>query len=290
MSRIDECFSRLRAVGRRALIPFVTAGDPRPPVTVPLLHAMVEAGADLIELGVPFSDPMADGPVIQRASERALRQGTSLRRVLEMVRAFRRRDAHTPLVLMGYLNPIEAMGYERFAREAAAAGVDGVLTVDMSPEEAEDYTAALAASRLDPIFLLAPTTTEARLRVIAAQARGFVYYVSLKGVTGAATLDVSEVTGRLVLLRRLIDLPIGVGFGIRDAAAAAAIARVADAVVVGSALVRLVEESGGEAAQEAVLQDRICGLLRAMRTAMDEALCPDTTVESQENGRGELKA
>jgi len=266
MSRIEHCFATLQAGQRKALIPFVTAGDPRPELTVPLMHAMKAAGADIIELGVPFSDPMADGPVIQRASERALRHHVSLRQVLDMVAEFRAQDPDTPLVLMGYLNPIEVMGYEAFARAAQEAGVDGVLTVDMPPEEATGYVAALQAAEIDPVFLLAPTSTEERLRVISAMARGFVYYVSLKGVTGAATLDVAAVAARLEQIRAITDMPIGVGFGIKDAATAARIARIADAVVVGSALVRIIEAATGD---EDRIRREVAALLAEMRQAID---------------------
>lgn len=266
MSRILHCFDTLRAAGRKALIPFVTAGDSHPALTVPLMHAMKAAGADIIELGVPFSDPMADGPVIQRASERALRHHVSLHQVLEMVAEFRRRDPDTPVVLMGYLNPIEVMGYEAFARQAWEAGVDGVLTVDMPPEEAADYVAALEGMGIDPVFLLAPTSTEERLQLISAMARGFVYYVSLKGVTGAATLDVDAVADRLAQIRAFTDMPIGVGFGIKDAATAARIARIADAVVVGSALVRIIEAANGD---EDRIRCEVAALLAEMRSALD---------------------
>ncbi|HEY0634146.1 MAG TPA: tryptophan synthase subunit alpha [Gammaproteobacteria bacterium] len=241
MSRIAARFAELRTQGRKALIPFITAGDPQPEVTVPTMHALVEAGADLIELGVPFSDPMADGPVIQQASERALKHHVSLRDVLAMVRTFRETDGATPVVLMGYLNPVEVMGYERFASEAAAAGVDGVLTVDMPPEEAAGLAAALRPHGLDPIFLLAPTTSPERVSRICQAASGFVYYVSVKGITGAGHLDVADVAKRLEMIRARTDLPVGVGFGIQDGASAAKIAQVADAVIVGSALVRRIE-------------------------------------------------
>ncbi len=266
MSRIQHCFDTLRAAGRKALIPFVTAGDPRPELTVPLMHAMKAAGADIIELGVPFSDPMADGPVIQRASERALRHHVSLHQVLDMVAEFRAQDPDTPVVLMGYLNPIEVMGYEAFARAAQEAGVDGALTVDMPPEEAAGYVAALQAAEIDPVFLLAPTSTEERLRVISAMARGFVYYVSLKGVTGAATLDVAAVAARLQQIRAITDMPIGVGFGIKDAVTAARIARIADAVVVGSALVRIIEAADDD---EVRIRREVAALLAEMRHAID---------------------
>lgn len=241
MSRIAKHLENLRTKGRKALIPFITAGDPQPGVTVPTMHALVEAGADIIELGVPFSDPMADGPVIQHASERALLHHIGMRDVLAMVREFRQTNAETPVVLMGYLNPIEVMGYEAFARAAAEAGVDGVLTVDMPPEEATGLTAALRAHGLDPIFLLAPTTSEQRISRICELASGFVYYVSVKGITGAGHLNTDEVAERLSVIRGKTDLPVGVGFGIKDGESAARVAKVADAVVVGSALVSRIE-------------------------------------------------
>jgi tryptophan synthase alpha chain len=241
MSRIQACFEELQKRGRKALVPFITAGDPEPKFTVPLMHALVESGADIIELGVPFSDPMADGPVIQRSSERALRHGVSLRAVMAMVQAFRDRDAATPVVLMGYLNPIETVGYEEFARQAQAVGIDGVLTVDMPPEEADGLVAALRAHALDPVFLLAPTTSEERIKRICQAASGFVYYVSLKGVTGSDKLDVAVVVHRLDEIRQHTALPIGVGFGIKDADSAARLAAISDAVIVGSALVSRLE-------------------------------------------------
>ncbi|WP_269533315.1 tryptophan synthase subunit alpha [Chitinimonas sp. BJYL2] len=265
MPRIQTTFERLRAQNKQALIPFVTAGDPHPAATVGLMHALVAGGADIVELGVPFSDPMADGPVIQRASERALAHGVSLSQVLDMVRDFRRRDADTPVVLMGYANPVEAMGYSAFAAAAAEAGVDGVLTVDLPPEEAGALSGTLKAHGLDPIFLLAPTTPPARVAEVAKHAAGYVYYVSLKGVTGAATLDTSDVAERIAALRGQLSLPIGVGFGIRDAATAQAIARVADSVIIGSRLVQEIEEHGADAAP------RLTAFLREVRGAMDAA-------------------
>ncbi len=265
-NRITQCFDRLRAQGRKALIPFVTAGDPNPELTVPLMHAMVKAGADIIELGVPFSDPMADGPVIQRASERALKFHVSLRQVLDKVRVFRAQDRKTPVVLMGYLNPVEVMGYETFARAAQMAGVDGVLTVDMPPEEAGDLTSALCAQGITPIFLLAPTSTAERIAKISALAQGYLYYVSLKGVTGAATLDVEDVGRKLKGIRAFTSLPIGVGFGIKDAETAARIARLADAVIVGSALVQKIDKLAGT--PDKIIPE-ICTLLGQMRSAMD---------------------
>ena len=237
MSRIELRFAELKSQNRKALIPFVTAGDPQPDVTVPLLHAMVAAGADLLELGVPFSDPMADGPVIQAACERALSHHVSLHQVLDMVREFRQQDTTTPVILMGYLNPVEVWGYTEFASAAAAAGVDGILTVDLPPEEATDFSAAMKAVDIDSIFLLAPTSDESRMRKVSEIASGFIYYVSFKGVTGASHLDVSSVSSKLNELRKYTDLPVGVGFGIRDGESAAQVARIADAVIVGSVLV-----------------------------------------------------
>jgi tryptophan synthase alpha chain len=248
MSRIAACFAKL--AGKKALIPFITAGDPHPDVTVSLMHGLVEGGADIIELGVPFSDPMADGPVIQRASERALAHKVGLRHVLDMVAEFRKTNATTPVVLMGYLNPLCAMGYAEFAKRAAAAGVDGMLTVDCPPEEAEELATALQQENLDPIFLLAPTTPMERVAEIARHARGYVYYVSLKGVTGAGNLDIDDVARKIAALRQHIHVPIGVGFGIRDGATARAIAVTADAVVVGSRLVQEIEAATPETARE----------------------------------------
>lgn len=272
MSRIARTFLQLHERRRRALIPYITAGDPEPWVTVPLMHALVKAGADLIELGVPFSDPMADGPVIQRASERALRNHVRLRDVLGMVGEFRLKDDATPVVLMGYLNPVEVMGYERFALDAAAAGVDGVLTVDLPPEEAVAFTGALRRHDLDAIFLLAPTSSDERIERICRAASGFLYYVSLRGVTGAAHLDVNEVERRLETIRRHTRLPLGVGFGINSPEMAAAMARVADAVVVGSAIVRRIEEFAGQ--PDRVLAE-VPAFLSRLRQAMDAACAPE---------------
>ncbi len=267
MSRLATRFQQLAQAGRTALIPYITAGDPHPEHAVPLMHALVAAGADVLELGVPFSDPMADGPVIQAACERALRHRVSLRQVLAMVSEFRRRDSETPVVLMGYLNPVEVMGYERFAEEAAAAGVDGVLTVDLPPEEASELVAALRAQQLDPIFLLAPTSTDERVQGITELASGFVYYVSFKGVTGANALDVDAVAAKLEQIRHHTDLPIGVGFGIRDAASAAAVGRVADAVVVGSAIVKRIEQHQDQPPQRVAAE--VADFLRGLRQALD---------------------
>jgi tryptophan synthase alpha chain len=241
LNRIDSTFANLRAAGRTALIPYVTTGDPSLAATRPIMDALVTAGADVIELGVPFSDPMADGPVIQRASERALAQHVTLRNVLEVVADFRRANVTTPVVLMGYANPIEAMGLPVFAQRARDAGVDGVLVVDYPPEEAQGFAEAMGAHGIAPIFLLAPTTPAARIEAVARLARGYVYYVSLKGVTGAGHLDTDEVARKLAEIRRHVALPVGVGFGIRDAASARAVAEHADAVVIGSRIIQEIE-------------------------------------------------
>ncbi len=265
MNRIVRRFADLRRAGRKALIPYITAGDPRPELTVLMLHTLVQSGADLIELGVPFSDPMADGPVIQKACERALAQGMSLRRVLELVREFRQTDPETPLVLMGYLNPIESLGYETFVATAAEAGVDGVLTVDLPPEEAAELAELLKAAGMASIFLLAPTSSAERIRQTAELAQGYLYYVSLKGVTGSAALNVAEVAAKLAEIRALTDLPLGVGFGIKDPATAAAIAQVADAVVVGSALVSRMAELADDPER---MRREVGAMVSAMRQAM----------------------
>lgn len=266
MSRIAAKFAALKEQRRTALIPFITAGDPVAEITVPLMHTLVNSGADIIELGVPFSDPMADGPVIQRASERALLHHTSLHDVLDMVRKFRETNTDTPVVLMGYLNPIEIMGYDVFAEAAASAGVDGVLTVDIPPEEGSEFIPAMKTHGVDPIYLLAPTSTDERIRRITTSASGFVYYVSLKGVTGAASLDVAAAGEKLSRIRATTDLPVGVGFGIKDAETAAAMGKVADAVVVGSAIVSRVEKY---ADNPAMIHETIGELLQGMRAALD---------------------
>jgi tryptophan synthase alpha chain len=269
MSRIARRFQTLNDQGRKALVPFVTAGDPEPSVTVPLMHAMVAGGADLIELGVPFSDPMADGPVIQRASERALVHHVSLHEVLRMVQHFRAYDRETPVLLMGYLNPIEVMGYESFATQASSCGVDGALVVDAPPEESQDLVTALREVELDLVYLLAPTSTEDRIRKIGEVASGFVYYVSVKGVTGAGHLDVDEVAAKVAPIRRIIDLPVGVGFGIKDVNTAARVARVADAVIVGSAIVARMEELASEPDR---IPEAVGDFLRGLRVAIDGEL------------------
>ncbi|RME32674.1 MAG: tryptophan synthase subunit alpha [Gammaproteobacteria bacterium] len=266
MNRIQERFRALRQGGRPALVPFITAGDPEPAATVELMHELVRAGADLIELGVPFTDPMADGPVIQHASERALAHGVSLRDVLGMVAEFRSSDPETPVILMGYLNPVEAMGYAEYARRAAEAGVDGSLVVDMPPEEAGDFLEACRERGLETIFLVAPTTAEERMDLICRAAGGFVYYVSLKGVTGSDQLDVSVLGEKLGQIRRHTDVPVGIGFGIKDAATAAAVGRLADAVVVGSALVSRIEAHGADRER---LRREVHGFIGELRQALD---------------------
>ncbi len=266
MNRIDTTFTQLKQHNRKALIPFITAGDPSPELTVPLLHALVAAGADVLELGVPFSDPMADGPTIQRASERALKLGVSLRSVLAMVAQFRQQNTTTPVVLMGYGNPIEAMGWEVFAQRCAEVGVDGVLTVDFPPEESHDAFEHLQRHNIAPIFLLAPTTKEARIQQVAKLARGYVYYVSLKGVTGSGSIDLSAIEEKMPQLRKHIQLPIGVGFGIRDAATATAVAKLCDGVVVGSRIVQEIENS-----TEHNVCANVAALVRELRQAVDQA-------------------
>ena len=266
MSRLSEKFASLRQAGKKGLIPFITAGDPNPEASLPLLHAMVEAGADVIELGVPFSDPMADGPVIQKASERALRHKMSLRKVLDLVEAFRATDPVTPIVLMGYLNPVEAMGYRAFVDRAKAVGVDGVLTVDMPPEESSELLEMLDQAGIAPIFLLAPNSSPERIGQMGKLGRGYLYYVSLKGVTGASHLNLDDVKQKLAEIRQYTDLPIGVGFGVKNAETAAAVSRLADAVVVGSALVAQVEAHGDDTAAS---RNAIAATLKSMRLTMD---------------------
>ena len=269
MSRIAATFAELQARRRKALIPYICAGDPLPEATAEVMLAMAAAGADIIELGVPFSDPMADGPVIQKASERALARGVGMTQVLGYVRAFRERNAQTPVVLMGYANPIERYGIARFVADAKAAGVDGVLVVDYPPEEAEPFAAALKESGLDPIFLLAPTSTEQRMKEVGRLASGYVYYVSLKGVTGAGHLDTDAVAANLPRIRAHVKLPLGVGFGIRDAATAKAVARSADAVVIGSALVQLLATQKRD-----TLAPAAAAFIAGIRSALDEGISP----------------
>jgi tryptophan synthase alpha chain len=264
MSRIAPTFAALAAQGRKALIPFVTAGDPDPALTVPLMHALVEAGADILELGVPFSDPMAEGPVIQRACERALKFDVSIRDVLGYVREFRKTNTDTPVVLMGYANPIEHMGQMAFIAEAKAVGVDATIVVDYPPEECEEYSKAMHENGMDTIFLLAPTSTEERMAQVGQWGSGFCYYVSLKGVTGAANIDLQEVAGRIAAVRKHVKLPIGVGFGIRDGETARAVASLADAVVIGS---RIIQEMENHPKEEAVAAAG--RFLKTIRQALD---------------------
>lgn len=267
MSRLKQTFDELKKIQKKALIPFITAGDPQPSVTVNLMHDMVKAGANVLELGVPFSDPMAEGPVIQAACERALRHKVSLTDVLAMVKEFRQQDDITPIVLMGYLNPVEVMGYEKFAQSSADAGVDGTILVDLPPEEGEELISALKAKDIDPIFLLSPTSTNERMALICEQSGGFVYYVSLKGVTGAANIDVQTVIEKVQQIRTHTDIPVGVGFGISDAETAARVSAVSDAVVVGSAVVKRVAENENDPQK---ISEEVCGLLASMRKAMDK--------------------
>ena len=266
MSRIENCFNDLKEKDRKGLIPFIVAGDPKPAFTLPLMNALVDGGADLIELGVPFSDPMADGPVIQRGSERALAHGTALHDVITMVAAFRKENQQTPVILMGYLNPVEIMGYEDFAKSAAEAGVDGVLIVDMPPEEAGELKEILAKHQLDLIFLIAPTTSVERQKYISETASGFLYYVSLKGVTGSNKLDTNSVEDSVRAIKQHSKLPVGVGFGIRDAESAAKVAKVSDAVVVGSPIVELVGEMVDDSTESL---NKISEYLLAMRDAIN---------------------
>lgn len=291
MSRIQKQLAALHSAGRKALIPYIMAGYPQPAATVPLMHAMVAAGADIIELGMPFSDPMADGPVIQQAAEAALAQGVGLAQVLAMVAEFRRQDTQTPVVLMGYANPVEAYNLHHgppaeqanpgqhsdvgsaFVQHAAKAGVDGVLIVDYPPEECTDFKSDLDHAGMDLIFLLAPTSTDARMAEIGHMASGYVYYVSLTGVTGSASLNTAAVAQTLPKIRKHINIPVGVGFGIRDAASAQAVAAVADAVVIGSKIIQLLQPPPNAATTEAAEQNRgraaVSAFLREVRMALD---------------------
>lgn len=262
--RIGDCFSQARRAGRKVLIPFITAGDPHPDWSVALMHALVEAGADLIELGVPFSDPMADGTVIQLSSERAIEKRVSLEKVLQLVEVFRKDDTSTPVVLMGYMNPVEHYGRTRFPARATEAGVDGLLLVDCPPEERGDLGVAMHESGLDGICLIAPTTTRERVSDISSIASGFIYYVSLKGITGAGKLNASELTGPVSQIREFSDLPVAVGFGIKNAEMALEVAQHADAVVIGSALV--------EALAETKTQEQACSVAKAFLAPVRESL------------------
>lgn len=265
MSRIQACLAALAANNKKGLIPFITAGDPSPELTVPLMHAMVEGGADILELGVPFSDPMADGPVIQRASERALLKGVSLRNVLQFVQEFRVTNQITPVVLMGYANPIERMGQDAFIDLAAEAGVDGVLVVDYPPEECEDFVSKMQQRGMDTIFLLAPTSTDERIAQVGKIASGYVYYVSLKGVTGSGSLDLAAVAEMMPRIKNHVKVPVGVGFGIRDGATAKAISAFSDAVVIGSRIIQELENTPQENAVSVVKL-----FISGVRQALDE--------------------
>jgi tryptophan synthase alpha chain len=264
MSRIQGRFEALARAKRKALIPYITAGDPHPSLTVPLMRALVEAGADIVELGVPFSDPMADGPVIQRSGERALKHGVGLGQVLSMVKEFRTSDDATPIVLMGYANPVEAMGAEKFAAAARVSGVDGVIVVDYPPEECRDFSDLMKRHDIDPVFLLAPTSTDKRIDEVARSGSGYLYYVSLRGVTGAAHIDVSDIAARMPKIRSVTKLPIGVGFGIRDAESARRVAQSADAVVIGSRIIQEIEAGPPEGAAA-----RVKAFLQPIRKALD---------------------
>lgn len=264
MSRIQRRFDSLRSRGRKALIPYIAAGDPHPSMTVPLMRGLVEAGADILELGVPFSDPMADGPVIQRAGERALKHGVGLADVLRFVATFRETDPETPVVLMGYANPIEAMGVGNFIGAAKIAGIDGVIVVDYPPEECVEFAALARKNDIDPIFLLAPTSTDQRIEQVARVGSGFLYYVSLRGVTGATHLDLAEIANRIPAIRATTRLPIGVGFGIRDPESARRVAETADAVVIGSRIIQEIEAGSADGAVT-----RVKAFLRPIREALD---------------------
>ena len=273
MSRLGDVFRELQEQNRKGLIPYVVAGDPSPEGTVGLLHSLVEAGADVLEVGVPFSDPMSEGPVIQQGHERALANGMSLQRVLEMVTAFRRDNDATPIVMMGYANPIERFGYDAFAKACAEAGVDGLITVDLPPEEVDAIDGALQSVGLDNIFLISPTTPEARMQTIVERARGFIYYVAVKGVTGSGQLDTDEVARSVSLIREKTALPIAVGFGIKDAASASAVAASADAVVVGSALIAEMEQKArsAEGLAEIQIHGAAVKLLQSIRAGVDSS-------------------
>ena len=264
MSRIQGRFEALAKAKRKALIPYIMAGDPHPSLAVPLMHGLVEAGADIIEFGVPFSDPMADGPVVQRSGERALKHGVGLSKVLGMVKDFRKSDTATPVVLMGYANPIEAMGIEKFAAVAKAAGIDGVIVVDYPPEECLEFAALMKKNDIDPVFLLAPTSTQKRIDEVARSGSGYLYYVSLRGVTGAANIDISEIKEKIPAIRKATRMPIGVGFGIRDAESARRVAQTADAVVIGS---RIIQEIEAGRPEDAVM--RVKDFLKPIRQALD---------------------
>ncbi|MDG2252233.1 MAG: tryptophan synthase subunit alpha [Methylophilaceae bacterium] len=246
MSKIESTFLRLKSENKKALIPFITAGDPHPDMTVNMLHTLVESGADMIEVGIPFSDPMADGPVIQRASERALANDVGIKKTIQLVKEFRKQDTKTPIILMGYANPIEAIGIKDFVNQIKEADVDGVITVDYPPEESKDFVTLLREQDIDSIFLLSPTTEDNRIKLITEQATGFLYYVSLKGVTGSANIDIKQVSDRVNNIKKYSNLPIAVGFGVKDAETAKQVALISDAVVIGSRIIKEVENSNQE--------------------------------------------
>jgi len=267
MSRIESVLKALEAEGKKALIPYITGGDPRPELTVDIMHTLVKAGADIIELGVPFSDPMADGPVIQLACERALAHNVSLNDIFKMVVKFREKNQETPVVLMGYLNPVEVKGYEKFAIEAAHAGVDGALIVDLPPEEADSLVPYLKENNLDAIFLIAPTTTNERIKYICQHSSGYVYYVSVKGVTGSASLNIGEILEKVLTIKSINPIPVGVGFGISDAQSARQVSEIADGVIVGSVIVNILDKYQNDAKK---LNFEVLTLVSSMRKAMDE--------------------
>ncbi|KRO78034.1 MAG: tryptophan synthase subunit alpha [Methylophilales bacterium BACL14 MAG-120910-bin43] len=263
MSRIQTTFTNLANNKRKALIPFITAGDPHPDMTVNLLHALVDSGADMIELGIPFSDPMADGPVIQRASERALANNVGINKTIDLVKDFRKDNEHTPIILMGYANPIEAIGLTNFVGAIKEAGVDGVITVDYPPEESKEFVSLLLKNDIDSIFLLSPTTEDERIKLIISQATGFIYYVSLKGVTGSANIDMEQVSERVNNVRQFTNLPVAVGFGVKDAKTAKEVAAIADAVVIGSRIVLEIEQSN---------KDDLIGNIKKLMREMKDAI------------------
>lgn len=269
MTRLTSCFERLKNEGRKAVIPYIVAGDPSRAGTVPLMHRLVDAGADVVELGVPFSDPMSEGPVIQKGHERALDNGISLRDVLDMVAEFRERDTSTPVVVMGYANPVERMGYGNFATACAEAGVDGLITVDLPPEEVDSLRGELELVGIDNIFLISPTTPEQRIKTIVQRASGFIYYVAVKGVTGAGHLDTADVASYMTKIKEATTLPVCVGFGIKDAASAGAVAGVADGAVVGSALIDTMAQTiaGGDSEEQAT--EKAIDLLKSIRNGVD---------------------
>ena len=269
MSRIQTTFEQLKAAGTKALIPFITTGDPSLQATVSIMHALAEAGSDVIELGIPFSDPSADGPVIQAASERALKNNVSLRNVLEVVAKFRETNQTVPVVLMGYLNPFEVYGYQAFVKDASIAGIDGVLIVDMPPEESDPFASLLKDHDINLIYLIAPTTTEQRARMICGRASGYIYYVSLKGVTGAGHIDVAEVASKANSLKAITELPVGVGFGIKDAESATQVGAVSDGVVIGSALVNLIYETSRKSDEPEDTREAILEFMGTIRKALD---------------------